>query len=146
MGQLIADCIQQRVAPVKLLVLAICYCKLWWPVWRDLLGRCHGDGIDIRSASVHASGEMDFRGTLGVDRATPIGITAVQLEFKIDSPAEDAQLAKLVELTERYCVVLQTLVHPAALTTKLARIKRAKLAAFWNSEVQHRLEDRLQLI
>ncbi len=79
-------------------------------------------GIEIRSASLHASAEMDFRGTLGVDRATPIGITSVQLEFTIDSPAEEAQLTKLIDLTERYCVVLQTLAHPASLTTSLRRI------------------------
>ncbi len=79
-------------------------------------------GIEIRSATVNASAEMDFRGTLGVDRSTPIGFTSVQLEFVIESPAEDAQLSKLIDLTERYCVVWQTLAHPAALIAKLTRI------------------------
>ena len=79
-------------------------------------------GIEIRSASVSARAEMDFRGTLGIDKTVPIGITELHLEFSIDSVAEDAQLQKLIQLTERYCVVLQTLALPAALTTSYNRI------------------------
>lgn len=71
--------------------------------------------IPVRSARVEAEGLMDFRGTLGVDRDTPVGLTSIRLRFAIDSPAEDDELAKLVQLTERYCVVLQTLASPAAL-------------------------------
>ncbi len=78
-------------------------------------------GIEIRSATVSATAEMDFRGTLGIDRSVPIGITSLHLEFTIDSPADDSQLKKLLELTERYCVVLQTLAQPAALTTSCIR-------------------------
>ena len=70
-------------------------------------------GIPIQAASVRASGEMDFRGTLGVDRTVPVGLTAVELVFNIESTAPDDQLAKLVELAERYCVVLQSLTQPA---------------------------------
>jgi len=79
-------------------------------------------GIEIRSASVTAQAEMDFRGTLGIDKGVPIGITSLHLEFTIDSTAEDSQLKKLIELTERYCVVLQTLAQPAALTTSCVRV------------------------
>ena len=67
-------------------------------------------GIEIRSARIFANGEMDFRGTLGIDKSISVGITKLHIKFEIDSPAEDAQLKKLVELTERYCVVLQTLI------------------------------------
>jgi uncharacterized OsmC-like protein len=70
-------------------------------------------GIPIEAAQVRATGTMDFRGTLGIDRTVPVGITELELQFEIRSSAEDAQLAKLVELTERYCVVLQTLQQPA---------------------------------
>lgn len=78
-------------------------------------------GIEIRSAKISAQAEMDFRGTLGIDKSAPVGITSLSLDFEFDSPAEDAQLKKLVELTERYCVVLQTLKQPAALSTSYHR-------------------------
>ncbi len=66
-------------------------------------------GIALQRAEVRAEAEMDFRGTLGVDRQTPVGLTAVRVEFDIDSQADDGALQRLVELTERYCVVLRTL-------------------------------------
>ena len=69
-------------------------------------------GIEIRSAKITAEAEMDFRGTLGMDKSIPIGITSLQLEFAIESSSDAATLKKLVELTERYCVVLQTLAKP----------------------------------
>ncbi len=78
--------------------------------------------IEIRSANITAQAEMDFRGTLGIDKSVPIGITSLSLEFEFDSPADDAQLKKLVELTERYCVVLQTLAQPAALSSNFKRV------------------------
>src|SRR3954453_21298911 len=57
--------------------------------------------------SVTAEGDLDFRGTLGVDREVPVGFAAIRLRFDLESDAEPEQLGKLVELTERYCVVLQ---------------------------------------
>jgi uncharacterized OsmC-like protein len=78
-------------------------------------------GIPIDEALVRATGAMDFRGTLGIDRTVPVGITDIELQFEIRSSAEDAQLAKLVELTERYCVVLQTLQQPARWTCSWQR-------------------------
>lgn len=77
--------------------------------------------ISLRSASVHAEGELDFRGTLGVAKDAPVGFSSVRLRFEIDSDATDDQLKKLVELTERYCVVFQTLKNAPALTGALTR-------------------------
>jgi len=59
--------------------------------------------------TVTAEGDLDFRGTLGVDREAPVGFRAIRLTFTVATDADDARLGKLIELTERYCVVLQTL-------------------------------------
>jgi uncharacterized OsmC-like protein len=61
------------------------------------------------SGSVHAEGDLDFRGTLGVDREAQVGFTAIRLRFDLDSDEPEEKLDKLLELTERYCVVGQTL-------------------------------------
>jgi uncharacterized OsmC-like protein len=66
-------------------------------------------GIALRDARVFAEGDLDFRGTLGVTRDVPVGFREIRLRFVIDSDAEDGAIAKLLELTERYCVVLQTI-------------------------------------
>ena len=71
--------------------------------------------IPLRGGTVHAEGDLDFRGTLGVAKDAPVGFRAVRLRFDLDGDATPEQLAKLVELTERYCVVYQTLKHPPAL-------------------------------
>jgi uncharacterized OsmC-like protein len=72
-------------------------------------------GVTLRSARVRAEGELDFRGTLGVSRDAPVGFRNIRLHFELDSDAEPSTLAKLLELTERYCVVYQTLKNPPAL-------------------------------
>ena len=64
--------------------------------------------LDV-SGGVHAEGDLDFRGTLGVDREAPVGFAAIRLRFDLASEASEEELAKLVERTERYCVVFQTL-------------------------------------
>jgi uncharacterized OsmC-like protein len=64
--------------------------------------------LDV-SGTVRAEGDLDFRGTLGVDREAPVGFTAIRLRFDLDSGAAEEDLAKLLERTERYCVVFQTL-------------------------------------
>ena len=64
--------------------------------------------LDV-SGSVRAEGDLDFRGTLGVDREAPVGFAAIRLRFDLDSGAGEEDLAKLLERTERYCVVFQTL-------------------------------------
>jgi uncharacterized OsmC-like protein len=61
------------------------------------------------SGSVHAEGDLDFRGTLGVDREAPVGFAAIRLRFDLASDASQEELDKLLERTERYCVVFQTL-------------------------------------
>jgi uncharacterized OsmC-like protein len=76
-------------------------------------------GIEVRSGRVHAEGDLDFRGTLAVDRDAPVGFTAIRLSFDLDTDADPEQLATLQKLTERYCVVYQTLAAGPALTTTL---------------------------
>jgi uncharacterized OsmC-like protein len=70
-------------------------------------------GIELRRGQVSAEGDLDFRGTLGVDRAAPVGFQAIRLRFDLDTDAEEDQLASLLRLTERYCVVYQSLRNPA---------------------------------
>lgn len=65
--------------------------------------------LDIRGGIVHADGDIDFRGTLGVDREVAVGFQRIRLTFELDTDADDDQLANLLRLTERHCVVLQTL-------------------------------------
>jgi len=74
-------------------------------------------GISIASGRVRAEGELDFRGTLGVDREAPVGFSEIRLSFELDTDADEEQLATLKKLTERYCVVYQTLASGPALTT-----------------------------
>jgi uncharacterized OsmC-like protein len=66
-------------------------------------------GTRIEAARVDVGGDLDFRGTLGVDREAPVGFREIRLRFSIGSDASSAEIEKLVQLTERYCVVLQTL-------------------------------------
>jgi uncharacterized OsmC-like protein len=66
-------------------------------------------GVNLNDAKVRAEGDLDFRGTLGVAREAPVGFREIRLKFDLDSDASAEQLKKLLELTERYCVVLQTI-------------------------------------
>lgn len=70
-------------------------------------------GIQLRDAAVRAEGDLDFRGTLGVSKDVPVGFQRIRLHFDLDTDASEEQLATLLRLTERYCVVYQTLNHPA---------------------------------
>jgi len=72
-------------------------------------------GIEIRSGVVKAEGDLDFRGTLGVDKSVAVGFTEIRLKFEIDSDATPEQRDTLFKLTERYCVVYQTLAKPPSL-------------------------------
>ncbi len=65
-------------------------------------------GLEV-SGRVVAEGDLDFRGTMGVDREAPVGFAAIRLRFELDSPASEDELEKLVQAAERYCVVYQTL-------------------------------------
>jgi uncharacterized OsmC-like protein len=78
-------------------------------------------GVELRRGSVEAEGDLDFRGTLGVAKDAPVGFRAIRLSFSVDTDADDDQLATLLKLTERYCVVLQTLRVPAATSAVIAR-------------------------
>lgn len=69
--------------------------------------------LPVRSAMVRAEGDLDFRGTLGVDKSAPVGFQDIRLTFDIDGDMTDEQKAQLQKLTERYCVVYQTLKNPA---------------------------------
>lgn len=73
-------------------------------------------GIELRDALLQAEGDLDFRGTLGVSKEVPVGFQNIRLKFTLDTDASDEQLATLLRLTERYCVVYQTLIHPPAMT------------------------------
>jgi uncharacterized OsmC-like protein len=66
-------------------------------------------GVELRRARVTAEGDLDFRGTLGVAKDAPVGFRAIRLHFDLETDASDEQRANLLRLTERYCVVLQTL-------------------------------------
>lgn len=69
--------------------------------------------IQLRDAKVRAEGDLDFRGTLGVSKEVPVGFQQIRLQFDLDTDASEEQLATLLRLTERYCVVYQTLAHPS---------------------------------
>jgi uncharacterized OsmC-like protein len=71
---------------------------------------------------VRAEGDLDFRGTLGVDREAPVGFSSIRLSFELDTDADEEQLATLCKLTERYCVVYQTLASAPALSSTLGAV------------------------
>jgi uncharacterized OsmC-like protein len=73
-------------------------------------------GIDLRGGTVSAEGDLDFRGTLGVDKNAPVGFKDIRLRFDLESDATPEQLATLFNLTERYCVIYQTLRRPPPVT------------------------------
>ena len=76
-------------------------------------------GIEVAGGTVHAEGDLDFRGTLAVAKDAPVGFTSIRLSFDLDTGASQEQLGTLMRLTERYCVVYQTLAQPAELTAVL---------------------------
>jgi uncharacterized OsmC-like protein len=76
-------------------------------------------GIAVRGGTVRAEGNLDFRGTLGVSKEVDVGFGAIRLFFEVDADATPEQLQTLIKLTERYCVVYQTLKKAASLTTEM---------------------------
>ena len=76
-------------------------------------------GIDIKNASVKAEGDLDFRGTLGVSKEVPVGFREIRLSFVLDTDASEDQIKTLLKLTERYCVVYQTLISATEVKTKI---------------------------
>jgi uncharacterized OsmC-like protein len=73
-------------------------------------------GIPVAAGRVHAEGDLDFRGTLAVDRETPVGFQEIRLSFNLETDADQEQLDTLLKLTERYCVVFQSLARPPRLS------------------------------
>ena len=73
-------------------------------------------GVTLRSGKVIAEGNWDARGTLGIDRSAPIGLTDINLRFEIDSDADPEKLQRIIQTAERYCVILQTLRNPPKIT------------------------------
>jgi uncharacterized OsmC-like protein len=78
-------------------------------------------GVMLRSGKVTAEGDLDFRGTLGVDKQAKVGFADIRLNFELDTDAPQGELDTLLKLTERYCVVLQTLKRSPAIEAKLVR-------------------------
>jgi uncharacterized OsmC-like protein len=86
-------------------------------------------GVTMRSVAVNrgmeidgrvlAEGDLDFRGTMGVDREAPVGFREIRLDFQLSSPATEEELDKLIAVTERYCVVLQTLTAAVPVTVSV---------------------------
>lgn len=82
-------------------------------------------GVPVEAGTVHAEGDLDFRGTLGVAKEARVGFETIRLRFELETEATEEQLDTLLKLTERYCVVLQTLRTPPALTVTRARARTA---------------------
>ena len=78
-------------------------------------------GIEVRDGRVRAEGDLDFRGTLGVDKEAPVGFRAIRLAFEVETDAPQDQIDTLLKLTERYCVVFQSLNHRPDLGVELRR-------------------------
>ena len=93
---------------VELMMAGLCSCAAV-----TLAAVANSMRIELKNAEVTATATVDFRGTLAVDRNAPVGITDTQLVFNIQSTAEKGQIEKLIELTERYCVVFRSMEKPA---------------------------------
>jgi uncharacterized OsmC-like protein len=78
-------------------------------------------GVELRDAVIRAEGDLDFRGTLAVAKDAPVGFKDIRLSFELDTGATPEQLETLMRLTERYCVVFQTLAHPPKVTVSHER-------------------------
>jgi uncharacterized OsmC-like protein len=77
--------------------------------------------IPLRQGTVRAEGDLDFRGTLGVDKTAPVGFKAIRLSFELDTDAPQEKIDQLLKLTERYCVVFQTLNHRPELSAEVRK-------------------------
>jgi uncharacterized OsmC-like protein len=80
--------------------------------------------IDIREGIVKAEGDLDFKGTLGVSKDVPVGFKSIRLYFELDCDAEEEKLKSLLKLTERYCVVYQTLIAAVPVKSKIEQFNR----------------------
>jgi uncharacterized OsmC-like protein len=82
-------------------------------------------GIEVRDARIVAEGDIDMRGTLAIAKDVPVGFRAIRLRFELDSDAPDEKLDKLIEATEHYCIVLQTLRQPTEVRSTRVRLAPA---------------------
>lgn len=80
-------------------------------------------GFDLAGGTVKAEGDLDFRGTLGVDKEVKVGFNKIRLTFELDTPEDKDRIATLLKLTERYCVVYQTLVSGTEINAEIKEIK-----------------------
>jgi uncharacterized OsmC-like protein len=80
--------------------------------------------IPVRGGTVFAEGDLDFRGTLAISKDVPVGFREIRVGFDLDTDATDEQLATLLKLTERYCVIYQTIKDPPSMTVRIDRIPR----------------------
>ncbi|MCB1956370.1 MAG: OsmC family protein [Rhodocyclaceae bacterium] len=78
-------------------------------------------GIELREGKLVAEGDLDFRGTLGVDREAPVGFRAIRLKLELDTDASQDSVDKLIQLSERYCVVLQTIANGVPVGLEVSR-------------------------
>ena len=78
--------------------------------------------VPLKSGNVHAEGDLDFRGTLGVDKETPVGFAEIRLRFEVDTDAPQDKLDLLLKLTERYCVVYQTIKNGPKVSVSMQRM------------------------
>src|SRR5690349_19007235 len=79
-------------------------------------------GIELRDGTIKAEGDLDFRGTLGVSKEAPVGFKTIRLQFFLDSDEAPEKLEKLLQLTERYCVVYQTIIKGTEVNTSLKKL------------------------
>jgi uncharacterized OsmC-like protein len=79
-------------------------------------------GITLRDATLSAEGTLDFRGTLGVSKEVPVGFQQIRLRFTLDTDAPQEKIDTLIRLTERYCVVFQSLAHPPSLSVEVTPV------------------------
>ena len=82
-------------------------------------------GFDLKSGSVTAEGDLDFRGTLGVAKDAPVGFAEIRLDFTLDTSESQERIDQLIRLTERYCVIFQTLAKPSKLGLTVTRHETA---------------------
>lgn len=78
-------------------------------------------GMDFRGGTVTADGDLDFRGTMGIDKKVPVGFFNIRLNFEVDTDASEELLAKVLKVTERYCVVLQTIMVQPEFTATISK-------------------------
>jgi len=80
-------------------------------------------GVNLRDATITAEGEIDFRGTLAVSKDAPVGFKTIRLNFSLDTDESDEKIFSLMDLTERYCVIFQTLTKGVAVTTTSDKVQ-----------------------